>query len=795
MSDMARSKTEQPGDRAAEQQHSAANGGLSQEEHEALAAPPVERRDARIESAVAATAFLIVLGGGAATALLWEGGPEAWHRVILGYGVGVGALALSWFTRARQEAGATRSQALSHIFLGVGLAATYFTTYAAFFAPSMQIFTGSAAAWPLLAVCLLLFLALTLGRTTQIAANIALFFIYYTVAASSLASPTAASLAYALSTCTTMAVAVPLFRLFHVWRAFTWLVMLGNYAAFFFAFYEQPEEFVIGEERYTAILAVLASINFLALAAAFMVDVLRSGRSRGMLLASALNAALYLVWLIPFLQTRAPQWLWPVLAGAAAALAVVAAAGGRFSARTSTTVRFHAAAAFVLLLLALPQMLAPLHRWSAIGLSPAVFAAAYGFMPRKGLALLAIAAGAVAAAGALPEVAMPGAAPLFGSLYVSAAWFVAGGTSLALFLGAWAWDRVAQGEYAAGQAAETGYARAAALLTATAGALLILCLCVYQYPHDPALPLIVTGTAAGLLIVGWTTGAQALQAVAMPLLAAALLVWMLADAPANVDGAFENPLNGLAIAAAALAAAPTWQRFLKADGRPDAIDYEMLASLPAATGSAVLATLLYFNSDPANATVIGAAAALTFFIVSLRLRWSGLRFGALLLLLASTLQAMEAAANSASWIPPLLIVLTAGSIVAAERLVHLDQRRGAAPGGHAHLLRTFLAAAAAAAGASILMSWLAAPALPYGYAALALLVAALGAVIGERRYLFAAALPIAMGAGQIVAPQVQEGALWPALALVAAAAAAGYGLWRAYGTGSRGARGIGQGNP
>ncbi|MFO7973773.1 MAG: hypothetical protein R6V12_03980, partial [Candidatus Hydrogenedentota bacterium] len=424
-----------------------------------------------------------------------------------------------------------RRSFFANIVLGAGLGAGYFTTYAIFFVPNVQLFSDQWNALPILFAGLSAMAGIVAWRRSHVAAVVGHALVYYTVGLAGHEASTVPQFAYALGTMALASVtAVLLHARFH-WRFLIWLVLAGTYGPFIAFLYTQPQGIAVMPETYFWLSRGALAIAFIALGMATIMEVRREDiRSRGILLASLFNSALFfpIAWI--GIQRFYPEHAWVFRLTFTVILALFALMAETRGSRKNYLFQAYIAQAFAMAILSLMALYSGVFLWPALALACLALAVFYqqsGAVILKAGGLLLLFA---VSAGAALAIKAPGYAVL-GSYSIPASWLGCAGPAFVFFLIAIYYERATRRRPPRKRRRSSHWflsdslldppSATVAMLYSALGALLLMGLTISDRGQQPDLPYLLGALSIALAIIGFLVSTPQLEVAAVVLLVAA----------------------------------------------------------------------------------------------------------------------------------------------------------------------------------------------------------------------------------------------------------------------------------
>lgn len=698
------------------------------------------------------------------------------EKTVIGYAVSLlfvtYAVITRWRLGARREFEAPGLDLFAQAILGCGLAGLYFTTYATFFVAEMQTASvGLTSLFPPLAA-LIFVLAIVHQQRSGTVAGISLFLAYYTVAMSAVEEYNTITLAYALLTCSTIAISTLVLQAIHRCFVFSWMAAFAAYLTYaWFFLWRNPGDLSGGMSLWFARPAVspaaLAPETWFWLAQGFLVlsyvafsltCILEARQAKNFRVhvapMAAFNSVVVFVLLWLALREYHADYQWEMRAAFSVLLIVLALLSNLAGPRWNYLTQIHAASAVVVLTLAF-QAAVPreglLVVFAAEGFALAIAYRLSGVVLFKalGTALLFITFGL-----GLIGFRAPGEVSLFGAT-LRANWFNTLGCAAFFVLTAWFYDKFRRPAHAYDPddrrewlfgSGRLDYKRATlAMIYASAAAILLLTVTIMESGDSPRVPFVLALQGMGLAVAGLILFTAQVEVASVLLIAAAhvcyhIFLWM------PLPG-FEQqtwfPALTLGLALFTYLAALGWERYLKrfhfpSHGLAD-LEHHFVVAVPYLAATVLAAFLL--NEELASIYVPAAigALALALLLVGSLTRYPGVRAsGVLASAFAAVRYCMILFDGKSSAMENPLFPLYAGlflaSLVGMERLYLVLKRQEVDPSKSEDLLRTVLAMAMMLLGVLTLYVWSPRPVLGLSLLLFSVLVIVLGVVFREPRY-------------------------------------------------------------
>ncbi len=693
-------------------------------------------------------------------------------KIGLGYAIAAGAVTYG-LLRRRDE------NLFPQTVLGCGLAALYFTTYAAFFLQTTQLFDDPRLGIGVLAAALILVAVITHVRRSEAAAGISLFLIYYTVVLSLADSLTQDNIVYALVTCSVVAIIALVFHLTHRWLIFTWAALIATQITYVYFFVVRPLELDVTEDQYFWISNAFLTLIFGVFSIACVTDAHRTGEYRRTVAPMAgVNSFVYLA--LTWLSVRAhyPDVEWAFRFVQTAMFMVFAAYANFAGQPRNYLFQIFAAKAFIVFTLALQSYLS--HEWLLVAMSVECLGLALSYRRSRlvifklfgqGLLLITL-AGCLLAIPSDREVEVLG-------YVMPARWFSSVGTAFVWCIIAWFYHhyvvklpperREVKGQWFLADTRLDASGWAMALLHASAAALALMAITILDLGSDPRMPFLLAGEGILMALVGLILAAPQVEVASVLLLIgshACYHTFLVLNVPGFENQPFFVPY-ALSVALLTFAGGYLWERYLRRIQGGTQWEHDAMASIPFMAAVLMLFTLAERRLD-ASITAVGGLGLAVFMLFSgSATKLAGLRFGGVLTL------------SLASWSYARYLLDPAldhhgdrgvlGGLVAAmlfyataERACLLWERKYGRYGPWADLLRSAIVVIAVMIGLLGLWRWAPERSLTLYWLGGALAAMLLGLVFWERRYRWAA-LIVYMGfvVGRVLLHDLSRLALIP----------------------------------
>jgi len=697
----------------------------------------------RVASVLTLTA--IVLGG---VVTLREEAIAPIIKVLIGYAVAASFIGYGTFAKKRFNF-------FPQTILGTGLAALYFTTYAAFYRDSVRVFESSTFAIPALALCLVAIAILIHRSRSQTAAGITLFLIYFTVVLSLYTQGGSENVYYALLTCSMASLVALVFHITHRWLLFTWAALIATHGTYIYFFVIATTEFnltgAFTEKGFFWVSNGFLTVNYILFSIACISDARKRGEFRktaGSM--SGVNSFIFFVltWFAIRDQYLAEEWLFRL--AFAIGLAALAAYANWAGPRRNYLFQIYAAKTVVMFTLALQARLA--HEWLLVAMAVECIGLAFsykraGIVMFKILGLLLLFTTFI---GCLFAVKMPGTVPILGR-EIPASWFSCTVVPVVLAIVAWLYEhfirrvhpenRVVKGQWFLADTIWDVNSSTAALLHAAAGALILMTIAIIDLGSNVALPYILAVEAVAFALVGLILRTPQVEVASVLLLMASHVsfhIFLLVGRPGfTIQPHYVAYTTLLAILT--FFGGYLWERYLWRirGGRP--WEHDAVASAPYLAATIMLTTLMAHRLEIVQIAPAQGLLGMLLLTAGTFTRFTALRIAGLTATAVAAVtfysglyNTTDPLVNEPGFLVGLCVFLTA--IVASERVMLWWKLRPTASG----IFRTIFVVLAAFISMLGLWRWASAQYLTFYWIVLAVVTLILGAAFFENRYRLAA---------------------------------------------------------
>ncbi len=740
----------------------------------------------RVVAVVFMTAF--VLG---ALLTLQDDRLGAWWKVGIGYAISVAAIAYGLYRRKD-------ASLFPQTFLGSGLAAVYFTTYAAFFIDTAQVMDAPHIAIAVLTGSLVAVAAIAHFRRSEAAAGIALFLIYYTVVLSLSNSLDQDNILYALITCSLVALIALLFHLTHRWMFFSWAALIATQITYIYFFIAKPPSLDVTDAQYFWVSNAFLTLIFCVFSVACVTDAHRTGEYRRTVAPmSGVNSFIYLVLTWIAVRGMYPEWEWAFRFGQTGMFVVFMAYAHFAGQPRNYLFQIFAAKAFIVFTLALQSYLS--HEWLVIAMAIESLALGLSYLRSRLVIFKVLAQGLLLATlgYCLYLIQESSRIDVIGYV-VPAKWFSAVGASLVWCIVAWFYhyyvkpvpraqlNQKGQWFLAGSRVDLSGWGMA--LFHGFAASVALMALTVFDLGSDVRMPFLLAGEGIAMALVGVILGVPQVEVAAVLLLFASHACYhsfLLMGVPG-----FESQENFLAYALIVtiitLFGGVLWERYLNRIQGGTQWEHDAMAAIPFLAAALMLFTIAEQRMPPGYSSVAMLAFALIMLLGSAVTGLVGTRSGGVLTLaLASWSYLSYLAKPEPAGVDShgFLINLTAALLcyAASERACIQWERNRGRSGPPARLLRTAIVALATITGIIGLWRWAPSDTLTLYWLGHAMGAMILGVIFWERRYRWAALfIYIVFVVGRAMVHDLSRLELLPRFLSFAALTVPGILIWWGY---------------
>lgn len=696
-------------------------------------------------SRVAAVVIMMALALAARTTFASQEIEEL-GKAFIGYGIAVTFIGYGLFFERKRDL-------FAQSILGCGLAVLYFTTYAIFFIPQMQLQDSPFWAIPVTLACLVTLVIMAHVRRSETVAGVGLFLAYYTVYASCYQSPTLSSHFHAIATCAILAMTALIYQVSHRWLLFTWVVTCATYLLHGYFYLEQPESLPVSHELY-----FWGSIGFLTLCfAVFSVATIVEGRRTGPyrpmvapLAAVNIVAYYFIVWRAMDLHYETLTWIFQVILGLVLlACAVVSETKGK---RSNHLFQVFSLASIVIFTLSLRAALSTEFFLIAMALECVALTLFYqrsgviGFKVIELGLMLATSVAVLATAGMTEPVHL-------GAWIVPTNRFCGSAVALLFILTAWLYEkftvprspieRYRSGHWFMADSRLDWSGGSMAMAHGAFGCFVLLTLTILELSEAPELPYVLAAESMVVSLLGLVLLTPQVCVGAVMLLVGAhvcyhVLLWL------PLDG-FETQQHYIvytvALSVLTFLGGHLWERYL-CRFRREGIDWEhhIIAAVPFLIGTYLLTDLLFRELAPLHVAAAQGGLGLGLLLIGSFSRYTGVKASGILAMMFAVRSFYEGLNDPQMPLDrePLFLLyfgIFLGTCMGAERLFALLKKRASITTSRIEdALRTVLVFMAMILGLLALYRWSPEPHLDFYLLAYAVIVLVLGVIFRESRY-------------------------------------------------------------
>lgn len=672
-------------------------------------------------------------------------------KVFIGYGLAVFFIGYGLFFERKRDL-------FAQAILGCGLAVLYFTTYAIFFIPEMQLWEAPLWAVPVTAGCLALLVFMAHVRSSETVAGVGLFLAYYTVYVSCTQGTTLTGQLHAVATCSLLAVVTLVYQASHRWMLFSWAVMAASYLLYGYYFLDQPAVVPLNSTEYFWAANGFLTAFFLLFAATTIADGRRRGRYRPMVAPmAAVNGVVYygLVW--HALQTQYSQYAWVFQVGLALVLLVCALTSETRGRGSNLLFQVYILGAVIVTSLALRDALPVELFLIAMALECIVLTLFFQRSAVIGFKIIELFLMITTSVAALTTVGMTGPVHV-GGWVLPINRFCAVGVALLFVINAWLYEkftrqreparRTRSGHWFMADSWLDWSGASMAMAHASCGAFVLLTLTILEFSETPELPFILGVEALIVWLLGVALLTPQVCVGAVLLLVAAhvcfhVFVWL------PLDG-FQSQQNYIyytvALAVLTYLGGHAWERYLirfKREGND--WEHHLIVAVPFLIGTYLLTNLLYRELNPLHVAAAQGGLGLGLLLVGSFNRYTGVKASGILAMMFAVSSFYTGLNDPDAPLDrePLFLLYFAiflGTCMGAERLFALLKRRGSATTRIEDALRTVLVWMAMVLGLLGLYRWSPPENLVFYLLIYAVIALILGVLFRESRYRWGALL-------------------------------------------------------
>lgn len=699
----------------------------------------------RVATVLALTAIVL---GGAMT--LREDSLTALHKVGIGYGLSVFAILYGLISRRKHDL-------FPQSILGSGLAALYFTTYAAFYIEASTVFAHRELALPALGACMVLLVVIAHYRRSQSVAGISLFLIYYTVVLSLTEGTSTENVTYGFVTCAMVSVVALIFHLTHRWLFFTWAALLSTQLTYLYFFFVKPPVLELSDETYFWVSNGFLALTYVLFSLAAVTDARRTGEFRKTVAPMAgVNSFVFFVLTWLSIRDTYVEYEWAFRLGFAASLGIFALYAHWAGPRRNYLYQIFIAKTVVMFTLALQAYLS--HEWllvamalESLGLGFSYKRSALVIFKLMGLGLLFI-----VFAGCLLAVRVPGEVIIL-NYTMPAKWFTCVAVPLIFAVVAWFYehfvhriapeDREAKGQAFLADSVLDPSGSATSLIYAASGGMILMAITIIDLGGRTDLPFILAAEGVAAAVLGLLLRTPQVEVASVLLILAAHVsyhVFLIVDKPGFETQPSYAPFTGL-LAMLTLLGGYLWERYLRRVRGGSKWEHDTLVALPYLAATVLLATLLERQVEGVFVGLADNVFGIALLVVGTLTMLTGIRMAGLAAFAIGTAKFYQGLyyiedpiSRHAQFLPMLCMLVL--SYVIAERLVANWHRSKQEVTSTERVVRTMLVTLAAVLGLLGLWEWAPDTTLSFYWLGLAVAAMIIGVAFRESRYRWAALL-------------------------------------------------------
>jgi len=667
-------------------------------------------------------------------------------KAFIGYGIAVTFIGYGLFFERRRDL-------FAQSILGCGLAVLYFTTYAIFFIPQMQLHDEPFWGIPITMLCLVTLVIMAHVRSSETVAGVGLFLAYYTVYLSCTQSPTLSSHFHAVAICAILVITALLYQASHGWLLFTWVVMAATYALHSTFYAAQPPEISWPPEHYFWGANGFLTACFLFFTLAAIIEGRRAGPYRPMVAPlAAVNTIVYYILAFRALETRFTEHTWIFQVCLGTFLLVCAVCAETRGKRSNHLFQVFSLASIVVFTLSLQAALSTEFFVAGMALECVALTLFFqrsgvvGFKVIELFLMIATSAAVLTTAGTTAPVQL-------GEWLIPTNRFAGATVALLFLLTAWIYEKFTVGRQPE-RRTHSGHwfladtrldwsGGSMSMAHAAFGCFVLLTLTILELSETPELPYILAAEALIITLIGLALLTPQICVGAVMLLVGAhvcyhVFLWLpLED--------FESQQNYMAytvsLSVLTFLGGHVWERYL-CRFRRDGIDWEhhIIAAVPFLIGTFLLTDLLFRELAPLHVAAAQGGLGLGLLLVGSFSRYTGIKASGILAMMFAVRSFYEGLNDPQMPLDrePLFLLyfgIFLGTCMGAERLFAFIKRRGTETTNRIEdALRTVLVFMVMVLGLLGLYRWSPEEHMVFYLLAYAVFVLILGVVFRESRY-------------------------------------------------------------
>lgn len=557
-------------------------------------------------------------------------------KALIGYGIAGAFIAYGLLYERKRDL-------FAQSILGCGLAVLYFTTYAIFFIPQMQLHDSPYWGIPISLACLVTLVGMGHMRSSETVAGVGLFLAYYTVYLSCTQSPTMSSHFHAAATAGILALTTLLYQATHRWLLFTWVVMAATYLLHSWFYVTQPPALA----PMSAGLYFWGSNGFLsACFLLFTASAIVEGRRRAyrpMIAPLALvNTGVYYVVVWRAFETHYPSFTWIFQVGLGLILLLCAVLSETRGKRSNHLFQVYSLASIVVFTLSLHAALATEFFLIAMALECLALTLFYLRSGIVGIKVIELALMLTTSVTVLATAGM--SAPIhLGDWLVPTNRFCGTGVALLFIVTAWLYEkyssprlperRTRSGHWFLAESRLDWTGASMAMAHAAAGCFVLLTMTILEMSETPELPFILAAQALIVSLLGLALLTPQVCVGAVMLLVGAhmcyhVFLWL------PLEG-FETQQHyiayTIALSALTFMGGHLWERYL-CRFRREGIDWEhhIISAVPFLIATYLLTNLLFRQLEPLHVAAAQGGLGLGLLLIGSLSRYTGVKASGIL---------------------------------------------------------------------------------------------------------------------------------------------------------------------
>ena len=492
--------------------------------------------------------------------------------------------------------------------LGAGLAGAYFTTYAAFFLPTMRLSGNLFLGFSLLILCLG-FMSWTahLLKSPNVA-GMAIFLTYYTMAMTWSPEQPIPSLIYTAVAGTLVALVALVFHVLHRWVTFTWASIVGYYIVYLVFLWRNPLSSASHDPMVFWISVGTLALNWFLFSLAGIADARKAGEyRRGVAPMSGFNSFMYfsLSWFA--VRGYCPEYEWMFRMVTAAALVLLTVLAETTGPRRNYLYQIFVAKTVIMFTLALQAYLSGEKLVVAVAIESLALAISYlrsGVITFKLLGHILM---LTAFFGALASSASAKTLTILG-ISVPSNWFCSVGSALVFMITSGFYQhfvrhlkpeqRFLSGQWFLADTLLDLRNTTSSMVYAWSAALMLLITGIMDQGEQPWLPFLLLTLSGGMAVIGALLRTGQIDAASVLLLFASHLCYyaFIMYQPETLPFAFEAQPNfvlySLGMSFYTFLGAVIWERYLRAFRFRTRWNHDLLTAFPHFVAASLLLAVI-----------------------------------------------------------------------------------------------------------------------------------------------------------------------------------------------------------